>query len=41
MKTLEQGLGFLLALSLSACASSANLARPAEDTAAAAVGERA
>lgn len=40
MKTLEQGLASLLALSLSACASSANLARPAEDTAAAAVGER-
>jgi hypothetical protein len=39
MKTLEQGLGALLAFSLTACASSANLARPAEDTAGSALGE--
>lgn len=40
MKTLDQGAGLLLAFSLTACASSANLTRPAEETAAAAVGER-
>jgi hypothetical protein len=39
MKSNEKGLGLFLALSLSACASSANLARPAEDTAAGAMGE--
>jgi len=40
MKTIEIGTGLLLALSLTACASSANLARPAEDSVASAIGER-